>query len=115
VISGRRSNSVLLRMQSLGIKHVYQGYDDKRLALAEILENLQLSAEQVAYAGDDLIDLPVMTRVGFAIAVNDANFAVKRYAAWVTQTCGGHGAVREICDMIMQVQGSFEACLKDYL
>lgn len=115
VISGRCSNSVGLRMQSLGIHHVYQGHENKRAAFKEILENLHLSAEQTAHVGDDLLDLPVMTQVGFSIAVQDANFAVKNHAHWCTQLPGGQGAVREVCDLIMQVQGHFHTVLQDYL
>ncbi len=115
VISGRSSNSVALRMKSLGIEHVYQGHEDKRLAFREILENLRLNAEQVAHVGDDLLDLPIMTQAGFAVAVQDANFAVKKYADWCTTTPGGLGAVREVCDLVMQVQGNFDAVLKAYL
>ena len=115
VISGRKSASVAVRMQHLGIKHVYQGHEDKRLALAEILGKLQLKPEQAAHVGDDLLDLPVMNQVGFAVAVQDANFAVKHYADWCTKTGGGQGAVREVCDLIMQVQGNFETVLQAYL
>jgi 3-deoxy-D-manno-octulosonate 8-phosphate phosphatase (KDO 8-P phosphatase) len=115
VISGRNSKSVALRMQSLGIAYVYQGHENKRAAFAEILENLKLSPEQVAHVGDDVLDLPIMTQVGFAVAVQDANFAVKRYAHWCTQTPGGQGAVREVCDLIMQVQGHFDDVLQAYL
>jgi len=115
VISGRKSQSVALRMQSLGIELVYQGHENKRAAFNEILGKLQLTAQQVAYAGDDLLDLPIMTQAGFAIAVQDANFAVKKYAHWCTRTPGGYGAVREVCDLIMQVQGHFEAVLQEYL
>jgi len=115
VISGRNSKSVALRLQSLGIEHVYQGHENKRAAFAEILENLKLKPSQVAHVGDDLLDLPIMTQVGFAIAVQDANFAVKRYAHWCTQTPGGQGAVREVCDLIMQVQGHFDDVLQAYL
>lgn len=115
VISGRSSASVALRMQSLGISHVYQGHENKRMAFQEILENLQLKPAQVAHVGDDLLDLPIMTQVGFAIAVQDANFAVKKYADWCTELAGGQGAVREVCDLIMQVQGRFEAVLQGYL
>jgi len=115
IISGRKSNSVALRMKSLGIEHVYQGHENKRMAFQEILQNLQLSPNQVAHVGDDLLDLPIMTQVGFAIAVQDANFAVKQYADWCTQTLGGQGAVREVCDLIMQVQGSFDKVLQGYL
>jgi 3-deoxy-D-manno-octulosonate 8-phosphate phosphatase (KDO 8-P phosphatase) len=115
VISGRSSATVALRMKNLGIEHVYQGHENKRMAFQEILQNLQLSPNQVAHVGDDLLDLPIMTQVGFAIAVQDANFAVKQYAEWCTQTLGGQGAVREVCDLIMQVQGSFDKVLQGYL
>jgi len=115
VISGRKSNSVTLRMQGLGVEHVYQGHENKRAAFAEILQILGLTPDQVAYIGDDILDLPVMRQVGFAVAVQDANFAVKRHAHWQTQTPGGLGAVREVCDLIMQAQGSFEGVLQTYL
>lgn len=115
VISGRNSKSVALRMESLGVNYVYQGYEDKRQAFNDLLANLRLSGEQAAHVGDDLLDLPIMTRVGFAVAVRDANFAVKQYADWCTDLPGGQGAVREVCDLIMQVQGNFEKVLKAYL
>lgn len=115
VISGRKSNSVALRMQSLGIEHVYQGHENKRQAFQDVLSRLKLSPEQVAHVGDDVIDLPILTQVGFAVAVADANFAVKRYADWCTETPGGMGAVREVCDLILQVQGHFDTLLQNYL
>lgn len=115
VISGRKSNSVTLRMQGLGVELVYQGHENKRAAFAEILQRLALTPEQVAYVGDDILDLPVMRQVGFAVAVQDANFAVKSHAHWQTQTAGGLGAVREVCDLIMQAQGTFEGVLQTYL
>lgn len=115
VISGRKSNSVALRMQSLGVDLVYQGHENKRAAFAEILQTLDLQPEQVAHVGDDVLDLPVMTKVGFAVAVADANFAVKQRADWCTQLAGGLGAVREVCDLIMQVQGTFDKMLQTYL
>jgi len=115
VISGRNSSAVSLRMKNLGIEHVYQGHENKRAAFKEILDNLRLSPEQAAHVGDDLLDIPLMRQVGFAVAVQDANFAVKKYAHWCTTTPGGLGAVREVCDLIMQVQGHFETILQDYL
>jgi 3-deoxy-D-manno-octulosonate 8-phosphate phosphatase (KDO 8-P phosphatase) len=115
VISGRQSNSVAIRMQNLGVSLVYQGHENKRAAFREILQHLQLSPEQVAHVGDDVLDLPVMNQVGFAVAVADANFAVKRQADWCTEAKGGLGAVREVCDLIMQVQGTFDAALQAYL
>ncbi|CAD6872932.1 3-deoxy-manno-octulosonate-8-phosphatase KdsC [Methylomonas fluvii] len=115
VISGRKSNSVGLRMQSLGVELVYQGQENKRAAFAEILQRLALTPEQVGYIGDDILDLPVMRQVGFAVAVQDANFVLKNYAHWQTQAAGGLGAVREVCDLIMQVQGNFDSVLQTYL
>ncbi|HEY5140903.1 MAG TPA: HAD-IIIA family hydrolase, partial [Methylococcales bacterium] len=73
VISGRKSNSVALRMKNLGIEHVYQGYENKQAAFYEILKKTGITPEQAAHVGDDLLDLPVMTRAGLAIAVADAN------------------------------------------
>ena len=115
VISGRKSQSVELRMKSLGIEHVYQGREDKIGAFEEIVRKMGITNDQVAHVGDDLLDLPIMIRVGLAIAVNDANFAVKERADWCTRTQGGHGAVREVCDLIMQAQGTFAAVLDTYL
>lgn len=115
VISGRKSNSVALRMQSLGVEHVYQGHENKRAAFAEILNYLSLSPKQVAHVGDDVLDLPIMLQAGFAFAVQDAHFAVKQRADWCTQTPGGLGAVREVCDLIMLVQGTFDNALQAYL
>lgn len=115
VISGRSSPSVALRMKMLGISHVYQGYEDKRGAFADLCAATGILPEQTAYVGDDLIDLPVMAKVGLAIAVNDANFAVKANADWCTVLPGGLGAVREVCDLLMQAQGNFESLLESYL
>ncbi len=115
VISGRKSNSVALRMKNLGIEYVYQGHENKIAAFHEIIQSLSIEPEQAAHAGDDLLDLPVMTRVGLSIAVNDANDAVKDYADWCTETPGGLGAVREVCDFIMKSQGTFDGVLKSYM
>ena len=115
VISGRKSNSVALRMKNLGIEHVYQGYENKQAAFYEILKKTGITPEQAAHVGDDLLDLPVMTRAGLAIAVADANFAVKQRADWCTTLAGGHGAVREVCDFIMQAQGRFDEVVNAYL
>ena len=115
VISGRQSKSVAARMKMLGIEYVFQGYKDKRLALKELSRKTGVLPANMAYVGADLIDLPVMSQVGLAIAVSDANFAVKDYAHWCTGLPGGQGAVREVCDMLMQAQGTFENILKDYL
>jgi len=115
VISGRKSASVALRMQSLGISHVYQGHENKLAAFSELLAELDIRPEQAAHVGDDVLDLPIMCRVGLAIAVNDANPAVKQYAHWVTERGGGQGAVREVCDLIMQARGCFDEMINAYL
>jgi 3-deoxy-D-manno-octulosonate 8-phosphate phosphatase (KDO 8-P phosphatase) len=115
VISGRKSNSVALRMKNLGIEYVYQGHENKISAFNEIIEKIGITPEQAAHVGDDLLDLPLMVRVGLAIAVQDANFAVKQHADWCTTLSGGCGAVREVCDLIMQAQGSFDDVVSSYL
>jgi 3-deoxy-D-manno-octulosonate 8-phosphate phosphatase (KDO 8-P phosphatase) len=115
VISGRRSPTVELRMKNLGISHVYQGQEDKRAAFQSLLSTLQLEPQQVAYVGDDLLDLPIMSKVGLAIAVNDAVPTVKDYADWCTARNGGQGAVREACDLIMQAQGNYLSIVDAYL
>jgi 3-deoxy-D-manno-octulosonate 8-phosphate phosphatase (KDO 8-P phosphatase) len=115
VISGRKSNSVALRMKNLGIEHVYQGHENKRAAFNEVIEKIGITSEQAAHVGDDLLDLPIMIRVGLSIAVADANFAVKQRADWYTKLPGGHGAVREVCDFIMQAQGHFDEVVNAYL
>ena len=115
VISGRKSSSVALRMKSLGIELVYQGRENKITAFNEIIEKLGIIPEQAAHIGDDLLDLPIMIRGGLASAVNDANFAVKQRADWCTVLPGGQGAVREVCDFIMQAQGRFDEVLDAYL
>ncbi|WP_407939102.1 3-deoxy-manno-octulosonate-8-phosphatase KdsC [Methylobacter luteus] len=115
VISGRKSSSVALRMKNLGIEYVYQGHENKIAAFNEIIGKLRITPDQAAHVGDDLLDLPIMTRVGLAIAVDDANFAVKQRADWCTTLPGGHGAVREVCDLIMQAQGHFDDVVNAYL
>ena len=115
VISGRYSKSVEVRMKDLGIDHVYQGQEDKVAALEELCIQFGVTYEQVAHVGDDLLDLPVMQRVGLSIAVNDANFAVRERARWVTKSNGGDGAAREVCDFLMQAQNTLDSAIAAYL
>jgi 3-deoxy-D-manno-octulosonate 8-phosphate phosphatase (KDO 8-P phosphatase) len=115
VISGRKSASVEQRMKSLGISYIYQGQEDKTMAFDELIKTLDLKPEQVAHMGDDVLDLPIMKRAGLAIAVADAHFAVKDYADYCTELAGGTGAVREVCDAIMQAQGKLQAVIDSYL
>ncbi len=115
VITARSSNIVAERMASLGIRYVYQGEKDKGARLMSLIDELGIEREQVAYTGDDVIDLPAMTKVGLPIAVADASPEVKEYADWVTKERGGRGAAREVCELIMKAQGKFDAKIKAYL
>ncbi len=115
VITGRSSELVAQRMQSLGVKHIYQGQHEKLPAYQELVAKLGLEPEQVAYVGDDLIDLPLMRRVGFAVAVEDAHPLVKQHAHWQTPAAGGKGAVREVCELLMKAQGTLDEACRAYL
>jgi len=114
VISGRRSPAVALRMDSLGVRHVYQGYEHKLGAFEELLEKLALRPEQACFIGDDLLDLTLLRRVGLAIAVADAHFTIQDAVHYTTRLPGGFGAVREICDLILYAQDKLEATVSSY-
>jgi len=115
VITARNSKVVEHRMSNLGIKHVYQGKLNKLEAFHDLLKRLGVRAQQTAYTGDDVVDLPVMQSAGLAIAVQDAHPLVKQHAHWVTQHNGGRGAARDVCELIMQAQGTLEAQLNSFL
>jgi len=114
VISGRHSQSVALRMESLGIRHVYQGYQNKLDAFEHLRDKLALAPDNIAHVGDDLLDLPIMRRVGLAVAVADAHFSIHRHAHWVTASPGGAGAAREVCDLIMKAQGTLQGVIENH-
>jgi 3-deoxy-manno-octulosonate cytidylyltransferase (CMP-KDO synthetase) len=101
LITGRNDAAVARRAEELGIRHVRVGRDDKWAALEEIMAALGLGAEDVAYVGDDVQDLPVLRRVGLAIAVADAHPSVRAAVHWVTEAAGGRGAIREIADRLL--------------
>jgi 3-deoxy-D-manno-octulosonate 8-phosphate phosphatase (KDO 8-P phosphatase) len=105
IITGRQAKLLQDRANTLGITHLYQGQSDKLVAYNELLAALQCEPEQVAYIGDDLIDWPVMARVGLSVAVADAHPLLLPKAQYVTHINGGHGAVREVCDLILLAQG----------
>jgi len=108
IISGRQSMVVTNRAKELGIEIVYQKATDKLTPFRAILEDTGLSEEQVAFVGDDVIDIPVLKKVGFAAAPPDAVTEVIPHVHFVTTKGGGWGAVREVCDLIMKAQGSWE-------
>lgn len=115
VITARTSNVVIHRMDSLGIKHIYQGQLEKLPAFETILKEMDIPAEHAAYVGDDVIDLPVMQRAGLAIAVHDAHPFVIQHAHWQTPNIGGHGAARDVCELIMQAQNTLAQQFQKYL
>mgnify|MGYP006286613447 CR=1 FL=1 len=115
IITGRTSEVVGHRMGSLGIEHVYQGQLDKLPAFEDLLGKVGIGAEEVAYVGDDVVDLPILVRVGLAIAVADAHPLVVRHSHWQTPHAGGRGAGRDVCELILEGHGQLEAVLGRYL
>jgi 3-deoxy-D-manno-octulosonate 8-phosphate phosphatase (KDO 8-P phosphatase) len=115
VITGRISEVVRIRMESLGVRHVYQGKRDKVPAYEELKRALGLPDERIAYVGDDVVDLPIMRRVGLSIAVADAHPLVRKHAHWQTACLGGRGAGRDVCELIMEAQGNLNDMMAHYL
>jgi 3-deoxy-D-manno-octulosonate 8-phosphate phosphatase (KDO 8-P phosphatase) len=115
VITGRSSQVVKHRMKDLGVSLIYQGYRDKRPAFESLLQAVALKPDQVAYVGDDVVDLPIMTQVGLSIAVQDAHPYVKQHAHWITPRNGGRGAVRDVCEMMLEARGQLADKLASYL
>ncbi len=115
IISGRRSRVVEHRAAELGISLVFQGALDKRVALDEVIALRGLAPEEIAYLGDDVVDLPVLRRVGLAMAVADGVEELAPYMHYVTRTGGGRGAVREVAELILKAQGRWEDALRRYL
>jgi len=115
IITARDSQLVNHRMENLGIEHLYQGRLDKITAFKEMIAKLNVSPEETAYAGDDVVDLPVMKKVGLAIAVQDAHPFVKKHAHWITEHNGGRGAARDICELIMEAQGTLDDQLNAFM
>ncbi len=114
IITGRQSQVVIKRAEELGVEFLYQGSRDKLEPYYEILQKTGFSDEQVAYVGDDVVDLPVLTRVGFAATVIDAVEDVKPYVHYVTERPGGRGAVREICDLILKQSDRWQSVAGKY-
>lgn len=108
ILSAKRSPAVRRRAEDLKIRHCYEGVPNKTAPYEKLLHDLDLEEGQVCHVGDDLMDLPVMRRVGFPVAVADAVAEVRAVAAWVTQARGGHGAVREVAERILRAQGLWE-------
>jgi 3-deoxy-D-manno-octulosonate 8-phosphate phosphatase (KDO 8-P phosphatase) len=111
IITSKKSGAVRHRAEELKIKRFYEGIRKKTEPYEEMLKELNITDAEVAYVGDDLVDLSMMKRVGLPIAVGDAVEDVKRCAAYVTRARGGHGAVREVAELILQSQDKWEKIL----
>ena len=115
IITGRDSPIVTTRAANLGIDLVLQGIEDKRAAMAGLLADAGLDFSQAGYMGDDLIDLPLLRACGFSASVPDCHELVRRHVCHVARAPAGAGAVREVCELILHAQGSFERVMAPYL
>ncbi|MEE9260931.1 MAG: HAD-IIIA family hydrolase [Candidatus Scalindua sediminis] len=114
IISGRESKAVVHRAKELCIEDVYQGIHNKIEAYEKILKKHRIKDNETCYIGDDLIDLPILRRVGFSVAVPNAPLEVKRSVSYVTSAPGGYGAVREVTEKILKSQGKWDMIISRY-
>ena len=114
IVTGRSSNALRHRCDNLGIRHLFDGIADKAIILKQIAAQTGVGPENAAFMGDDLPDLPIMKRTGFAIAVADAHEIVRQKADWTTRARGGHGAVREVCEALLKAQGFWDQIIARY-
>ena len=115
LITKRISETVALRARDLKLEHVHQGIQDKRTCFEQILQQEGISADQAAFVGDDVIDLPVMRHCGFAVAVANARAEVKAEAHFVTKNAGGNGALRDAIEFILRAQGKWKQVVSEYI
>lgn len=115
IITGRTSNVVVKRAENIKIKQIYQGVEDKLEAFMQVLNDFSVSPEACAFMGDDVVDLPPMRRCGLAVTVPHAMPLVKQHSHYITQREAGFGAVRELCELIMQAQDTFDAQMAPFL
>jgi len=115
IITACKTLIIQKRINDLNIEHLYQGTSDKLPAYEDIKAKLNLNDEEIAYMGDDLPDLPILKRVGFATTAKNANPIVKEHVHYITESYGGNGAAREVCDIIMQAQGTYKTIIDSYL
>lgn len=115
IITGRTSGCVAHRAANLGIDLLFQGVEDKAATLRQLLRQLEFSAEEAGYMGDDVVDLPIMNLCGFSAAPANAHALVRRHARFVSEFGGGEGAVREVCEFVLLAQDKLGAALAPYL
>ena len=114
VITARDTPAVANRMRDLGIRHVFAGVADKRACMLDLAAELGLGVEDVAHVGDDFPDLGLMGTVGFAVAVANAHPLIAQVAHWQTARAGGHGAVREVCELLLAARGLLGAAIQRF-
>ena len=114
IITGRESSIVQTRAEELGISIVHQGAKNKLEPYEQILRQYDFNDSQVAYVGDDLVDLPILRRVGFAVVVADAVADIRPWADYITSAAGGRGAVREVCDLLLKQSGRWDEVTRRY-
>lgn len=115
IISGRTSEAVKKRLSELNLSHVFLGHSNKLPVYEELKIQMQLGDDEIAYMGDDLPDLPILSKVGLAITVADAPSYIQHYCHWTTQLNGGEGAVREACEFILKAQDKLRSVVATYL
>ena len=114
IITAKKSRIVKLRARDMKVEKAYQGYTVKLKAFEDVIKRFRVKPEEVCFIGDDLIDLPILKRVGLAVAVPNAVEEVKQHAHLVTSRAGGHGGVRELCDLILKSQGKWDLATERY-
>ena len=115
LLSGRKSAAVATRAAELGVEDVLQGIGDKLSAFQQLAKKKNLDFTQIGFMGDELVDLPVLTRCGFACTPGEAPEAVRSRVHYVASAPAGRGAVREVCELVMRAQGSLQRAVQDYL
>ncbi|MCX5686283.1 MAG: HAD-IIIA family hydrolase [Candidatus Omnitrophica bacterium] len=115
IITAKKSRIVKLRARDMKVAKAYQGYIDKLIAFNKILKRFRVKPEEICFIGDDIIDISVLRRVGFAVAVPNAMDEVKAASHYTTSKMGGRGAVREICDLILKSQNKWDLAASKYL
>lgn len=114
IISAKNAVSTRIRMENLGVQHLYLGFEPKLAAYDEVLQKLNFSCDQVAYVGNDLPDLALMQKSALGLTVKNAHPFILKQADWITTKKGGKGAVREICDWLLDAQGKINSILQEY-
>ena len=114
IITGRSSETVDKRARELNITEVFQNSSNKLIHYQQLKEKYNLKDEEILYIGDDIVDIPILKRVGFPVSVPSASDDVKKYAIYITKKDGGNGAVREVIDMVLKIQNKYDEIIKKY-